>query len=477
MKVLLIYPPAKHEITTNVPLFEEGEDGLYPPLGLMYVAAYAKRYTEHDVEILDTQVERMDYDDIEREIRKRKPDVVGIQAMTFTLIDVILTVKITKEVDKQIRVVLGGPHVNIYPDETINIEEVDYLVLGEGEIPFAELLQNLDNVPNLKKVRGLVFKDGQEIINTGSRDLQEDLDALPFPDRRLVPYDKYYSVIAKRSPITTMMTSRGCPFKCIFCDRPHLGKLFRARSAKNVVDEMEECVNLEIKEIFLYDDTFTVGKRRTIEVCEEIIKRGFDVGWDIRARVDTIDENVLQMLKKAGCERIRYGVEAGTPEILKVLNKGITLEQVREVLKMTKDVGITTLAYFMIGSPTETEEQIMKTIDFAVKLNPDFAHFSITTPFPATKLYRLGLEKGVLSHDYWREFAASPKEDFVPELWQEHLSRKELTNLLKYAHKRFYLRGSYVMKNLLSLRSFEEFRRKVKTGLRMLKLYEVLACF
>lgn len=470
MKVLLIYPPAKHEITTNTPVFKEGDDGFYPPLGLMYVASYAKKNTDHQIEILDTQVERMDYNQIEEEIKVRQPDLVGIQAMTFTMIDVILTVKLVKKVNENIQVVLGGPHVNIYPYETINMREVDYLVLGEGEIPFTELIQNLGNKTKLRQVKGLVFKDAENLINTGPRDLLNDLDVLPFPDRHLVPYDRYYSVIAKRSPVTTMMTSRGCPHKCLFCDRPHLGKRFRARSPKNIVEEIEDCVELGIKEIIFYDDTFTINKKRTLDICREIIEGGIDIGWSIRARVDTVDENVLAMLKRAGCERIHYGVEAGTAEILKILRKGIELDQVEKVFKMTKDVGISTLAYFMIGSPYETREQIMKTIDFAMKLRADFTIFSITTPFPATDLYRLGLEKKVLSCDYWKEFARYPRVDFVPELWQENLSRDELVELWKYANKRFYLQPAYILKSLREIKSWGELRRKVRIGLQIARM-------
>lgn len=470
MKVLLIYPPAENMITTNVPSFVDEETGFYPPLGLMYVAAYAERNTEHKIEILDTQVERMNYAMIEREIGRRKPDIVGIQAMTFTLIDVILTAKIIKRVDEEIMIVLGGPHVNIYPNETISIPEIDYIVLGEGEVPFTELIQNMENTQKLKKIRGLVFKEGEKIVNTGSRELIDDLDIIPFPARHLTSYKKYYSLLAKRSPVTTMMTSRGCPYKCLFCDRPHLGKKFRARSAGNVVDEMEECVDMGIKEFFLYDDTFTINRQRVLDICDEIVNRGLDVGVDIRTRVDNVNKELLEKLREAGCERIHYGVESGNPEILKVLRKGITIEQARKAFKMTKEVGIKTLAYFMIGSPRETKSQILETIEFAKKLNPDYVHFSVTTPYPATPLYYMGLKEGQLKNDCWKEFAKNPTKDFVPELWEENLSREELIELLKYAYKSFYTRPRYIIKEMLEVRSLEEFKRKAKAGLKVFKL-------
>lgn len=470
MKVLLIHPPDENMVTTNVPSVVDEETGLYPPLGLMYVAAYAEKNTDHKIEILDAQAEEVGYDEIEREIEKKKPDIVGIQSMTFTHIDTILTAKIVKSVDRDIKIVLGGPHVNIYPNETINIPEVDYLVLGEGEVPFTELIQNLDDGQKLETVKGLVFKDRNRVVNTGPRELIQDLDSIPFPARHLTSYKKYYSLLARRSPITTMMTSRGCPYKCLFCDRPHLGKRFRARSAENVVDEMEECVDRGIQEILIYDDTFTINRQRVVDICKKISKRGLDIGWDVRARVNTVDEELLKIMKDAGCERIHYGVEAGTPEILKILRKGITLKQVEDAFRWTKDIGITTLAYFIIGSPTETREQILQTLEFAKKLDPDFAHFSVMTPFPATDLYHLGLAEGVLKNDYWQEFAKNPTKEFEPELWEEGLPREKLVELLKHAYKSFYSRPSYIIRGIIKVRSYEEFKRKIKAGIGVLKL-------
>jgi len=470
MKILLIYPPANNMITTNVPTIVEGEKGFYPPLGLMYVAAYAEKYTDHEIEILDTQVENLSYAEIETRIRKIKPDVVGIQTMTFTLIDALTTAEIVKNIDETIHVNLGGPHVGIYPLETIKRKEVDSLVLGEGEITFTQLINNIDDKEKLRGIKGLVFKDKGEIINTGQSDFIDNLDDIPFPARHLTHYNKYYSLLAKRSPVTTMFTSRGCPYNCLFCDRPSMGKKFRARSAENVVHEFEECFNMGIKEIFIYDDTFTIDRQRVIDICDKILERNLDIGWDIRARVNTVDEELLRKLKAAGCERIHYGVEAGTPEILKVLRKGITLEQAQKAFKMTRDIGIDSLAYFMIGSPGETREQIMQTMKFAGNLNPDYVHFSITTPFPATDLYKQGLNTRIFADDYWSDFAANPTKDFIPQLWEGELNREELVVLLKKAYKNFYLRPNYIMKKLVAVKSIGELKRKAKAGIKVFKI-------
>jgi radical SAM superfamily enzyme YgiQ (UPF0313 family) len=439
----------------------------------MYVAAYLEKYTSHQVKILDCLIEKLDYEQLKTRLMEEKPDLVGITALTFNLIDVLQTAKTAKEINSNIKIVLGGAHVNIYPKETINFPEVDFLVLGEGEKPMKDLVDNLNQIKNLYNVKGLIFRDGNKIINTGPRELIQDLDSLPFPARNLIPYKKYFSALSKVGPVTTMFTSRGCPYRCLFCNRAHLGKIFRARSAKNVVDEMEECQKMGIKEIFIYDDTFTVDKQRVLDVCAEIKKRNLKINWDIRARVDTVDEETLKAMKETGCQRIHYGVEAGTQKILNVLRKGITLKQVEKAFRLTKKIGIQALAFFMLGSPQETKEDVFQTIKFAKKLKPDFVIFSVTTPYPLTDLYSLGLKEKILSYDYWQEFAQNPKPDFVPPIWEKELSREELFSLSKKAYRSFYRRPAYVVKSffqLFQLRSFKELMTKVKAALNILKV-------
>ncbi|MBU1289736.1 B12-binding domain-containing radical SAM protein [Patescibacteria group bacterium] len=470
MKILLINPPTFNMLPTMLPRSVDEARGYNPPLGLLYLAAYLQKNSEHQVEILDCQVEELNYKQIEEKIKENAPDAIGLTTMTFTLIDVLNIVKIAKKINPEIKTILGGPHVDIYPEETINQPGVDYLVLGEGEKPLKGLLDNINSLNNLRQVKGVVFKDNNKIVNTGRAELNQDLDSLPFPARRLTPYQKYSSVLSKVSPVTTMFTSRGCPYKCLFCDRPHLGKFFRARSAKNVVDEMEECQKMGIKEILIYDDTFTVKRQRVIDICLEIQKRNLKIDWDVRARVDTVDKELLEIMKDSGCQRIHYGVEAGTQKILNVLRKGITLEQVEKAFKLSRKIGLETLAYFMIGSPTETKEDILETIKFAKKINPDFTHITITTPFPATDLYRMGLEQKIWPNDHWQKFAERPRADFLPPVWEKNLNKEELVSLNQKAYRAFYFRPKYLLKRLFKLTSLEELKRKSKAAWGMLKI-------
>lgn len=470
MRVLLVNPPNYKSIESILPEAIDEERGYSPPLGIMYVAAYIREHTSHQISLLDCQAEELSYKQIEAEIKKRKPDVVGITTLTFNLIDTLEVAKIVKKVNPQIKVVLGGIHVHIFPEETIALEGIDFLVLGEGEITFTRLLENIKSKKALKKIKGLVFKERNKIVNTGAPDFIEDLDALPFPARDLLPFKKYSSVLAKRSPITTIFTSRGCPYRCIFCDRPTLGKRFRARFALNVVEEMEECLRMGIFEFFLYDDTFGVDRQRVLEICNQILKRNLKIGWDIRTRVDTVDEEVLRKLKKAGCERIHFGVESGNAEILRILQKGITIKQAKKAFRLARRAGIETLAYFMIGHPGETEKTVRQTINLAKKLEPDYVHFTPLTPFPATKLYWWGLERGIFKTDFWREFAKNPQPDFKPRLWEENLNEEELKVFLVQAYQSFYRDPKYIFKKMRKIRSLETFKRQAKIGLKILSL-------
>jgi radical SAM superfamily enzyme YgiQ (UPF0313 family) len=471
MKVLLTVPPISQVYDPSLPEVLLTEEDPMPPLGLMYIGSYLKKHTTHEVKILDPQVEKWDFKILAEKVLNEKPDVVGITTMTFTLLDVITTIKEIKSALPNVKIALGGPHVHIYPEETIRMENVDFLVLGEGEETFRELLDNIKDKEKLKNVVGLVFLDRHgNYVNTGIRPFNKNLDELPFPARELVPYKKYYSSLGKVSPVTTMFTSRGCPYQCIFCDRPHLGKNFRPRSAQNVVAEFEECARLGIKEIFIYDDTFAVDRKRVLEICDLIVKKGIKISWDIRTRVNTVDDEVLSALKKAGCNRIHFGVEAGTQRILDILKKGITIEMAKKAFRLARKHKIQTLGYFMLGSPTETKAEILETIRVAKKLDPDFAHFTITTPYPATALYAMGLTQGILPSDYWKKFAKNPTREFTPLFWEEILNKDQLNELMRQAYRSFYLRPAYIARRIMAVRSFKEFFAKAKMGLKILEI-------
>lgn len=470
MKILLVNPTTHFEIVGNNPTALEESRGFNPPLGLLLLAGYLEKHSDYEVKILDALAEQLTFRQIADRIESYNADVVGITTMTQTVIDVMRITEIVKARTPHAKVVLGGPHVHLFPEETIQLPGVDFLVRGEGEISFHRMLGVLDDPKALKEIPGLTFIHRKKIVSTGLPAFIEDLDSLPFPARHMINVHNYDSVLSPRNPTTTIFTSRGCPYVCSFCDRPHLGKKFRARSARNVVDEMEECIRLGIHEFLVYDDTFTVRRQRVIDICNEILARNLDVGFDIRARVDTVDKEMLALLAKAGCRGVHFGIEAGTPKILEVLKKGITIELAERVFNETKEAGMQVLAYFMIGAPTETRTDIMETFRVSRALDPDFIHLTVLTPFPGTAIYEQGLKDGIFTHDVWREFANNPNMGFVPPYWPENFSLDELNTMLVKGYKQFYRRPEYLVKRLRAIRTPYELVRKGKAGLRILTM-------
>ena len=468
MKVALINPIGDNEIRVNLPAFVKENRGFNPPLGLLYVAAYLLKYTQHRVTVVDCQAEGLNYDSLAARIVAIAPDIAGITTVTMALIDVLKTAALVKKINRDTRVVLGGPHVHLFPQQTINLANIDYLVMGEGEEAFRQLLDFIDDKSRLRGIPGLAFKDQGQVINTGLAGAIENLDSLPYPARKLTLYRKYTSLLTERDPTTTVITSRGCPFNCSFCERSHLGKRFRARSAENVVDELAECAKIGILDFLFYDDTFTIDKQRVIDICRQIIKNKLKIRWDIRSRVDTVDEELLSYLKKAGCCGIHYGVESGTEKILKALNKEISISQIRQAFKLTRKYRIPTLAYFIIGNPSETLQDIRQSFRLMRELNPDYAHISILAPFPGTSIYRQGLESGVIKKDYWAEFAKNPTADFKFPYWGEIFTRKQLLDLLNEGYKTFYMRPGYVLKSIFALKSLKQFKKKAAAGIELL---------
>jgi len=468
MKVLLIAAPGSETIKSDLIHLIHEERGINPPIGLLYIATSIKTNSNHIVRILDAAVDKLSLKQIGANIKEFEPDIIGMTVSTFSLLECIDIARLAKEIDPGIKIIVGGIHVYIYPRETIELGCFDYGLLGEAENSVIQLLDKLEKNEDPSCIKGLVYKKNGDTKFTGLPDLLTDLDSVPFPNRTLLPYKRYNSIVAKANPVTIMITSRGCPCKCIFCDRPHLGKAFRVRSAENVADEFEECYRLGIKEILVYDDTFTINKQRVKDICIQIIERNIRIHWGIRARVDTIDEEMLGLLKKAHCVRINYGVESGDPEVLKGLNKGITLEQADKAFALTKKHGIDALAYFMIGCPGDTIETVETTLRFAKKLDPAYCHFTILMPFPSTEVYADALEKGFIEKDVWREFARKPVHDFQIPIYGENFTRNELLTLLSKCNRSFYFRPSYIAREIFKRRSFAQFYREGRAAMRLL---------
>lgn len=471
MKVLLLTPPTFNIIRESLPPVVEDASGTFPPLGLLYVAAYAESVPGCDVTVLDCQAEKLDYDRISQRIQQIEPDVVGIQVMTFTLIDAVNLARIIKRTVPGALVVFGGPHPTLYPFETVALDCVDAVVYGEGEYPFKKLLESVKAGRNLKNIHGIVSKNNPLPTDTSlPMSYIENLDDLKRPAWHLIDLKRYSSPMAANDSIITMMSSRGCPGKCIFCDRPQMGKRFRKRSAGNVVDEMSWCAeNLDVSEIKFYDDTFSIDRRRVHDICDLIIQRGLHIKWEIRARIDTISPPLLEQLRNAGCVRIHYGVETGSARLQKRIKKNLDLNMVQQVFHATQEVGIETLGYFMIGLPTETRAELDQTISLIQSLPMDYAHIGIFTPYPGTEVYTKALQENFFKEDYWKKFAENPQPDFQPKYWTENFSEEELFVFLKKTYAGFYNRPQYILKRLLKVRSVNELLRKSIMGIKLIR--------
>jgi radical SAM superfamily enzyme YgiQ (UPF0313 family) len=470
MKVLLINPPAEQLVRESLPPVVEDATGFYPPLGLLYVAAYAEGVDGCEVKVWDCQAQRIGYAELEQKILAWRPDVVGIQAMTFTLIDAHRVARTAKKAVPGCFLVIGGPHATLYPEETAGLADVDAAVVGEGEFPFEALLKALRAGGPVEDLAGVITRKRlTDPRPTGKIRHIQDLDLLKRPSRHLLNPDLYFSPLAAHRRVTTMMSSRGCPGKCVFCDRPQMGKVLRKRSAASVVAEMEFCSReMGIGEIFFYDDTFNIDKMRVLEICERLVSSGIRVRWGIRARVDSMTPEIIRSLGRAGCCRISYGVETGSRRLQKRIRKNLDLDRVRDVFARTRAAGIETLGYFMIGLPSEKKEEVDETIDLMMSLPMDYAHIALFTPYPGTAVYRDALAQGVYPSDYWRDFARRPTPDFTPRYWNENFTDAALHAMLKSAYSRFYRRPGYMLQRLLKVRSAGEFLRKAAVGYKLL---------
>ena len=473
VRILLINPPRFNELIGKNPAIVEKHRGFNPPLGILSLAGYLEGRTPHHVDVIDCQPPGWDYDQIRQELAQRQYDVVGITAMTFTLIDVIQTCRLVREVAPHATIVLGGPHVHLFPEETMNLPEVDFLIQGEGEIAFETFLASYRDRSSYPNIPGLVYRDEQgKLQNNGIAPLTTELDKLGWPARHKLDVKMYTSLLGRADTVTTMFTSRGCPFKCTFCDRPFSPTIsgFRFRTAEHVADEMEEIVSLGIHEAFIYDDTFSVNRKRVYELCDEIKRRKIKFKWDIRAHVNTVTADLLQAMADAGCDRVHYGVESGNDRMLKVIRKNATVKKIREAFKWTKQTGMETLAYFIIGQQTETASDINDTIRLAKELAPNYCHFTVFCPYPGTQIYYQGLESGVIKTDVWRDFSRDPGPGFELPVWEENFSRQELREMLVKCYKAFYLRPRFICRSMLRIKGYGELKRKLAAGLSVVKM-------
>jgi anaerobic magnesium-protoporphyrin IX monomethyl ester cyclase len=462
LKVALVYPP--YGPVRNEPGIKTVKEnyGIFPSLSLLYVAGILEK-TKCEVIFIDAHAEDLTLEQTIQRLNDFKPDFVGYTLTTYLFFQSMDWIKaIKKEISAP--VIVGGVHLSIYARETLAYPEIDYAVTGEGEEALPNLLHGIISKQDLSQVRGIAFKqpDGNVIITPRANDV--NVDDVPFPARHLIDNEIYYSFISKYKNFSVFITSRGCPYKCIFCEQG--SKAFRARSPKNVVDELEMCVKeFGIRELDFFDSSFTIRKQRVIDICEEINRRKLDIVWAARTRVDCITDDVLKAMRSAGCARIYYGIESGNREILHTLKKSTSIEMYHDVVRRTKAHGIHTFGYFMVGNPYEDEATIRQTIRLALELDLDYAQFSKVTAMPATEMYTLLLKEH--GRDYWREHIKNGTDEDIPRPLC-NMTDEEIQRWTRLAYLRFYYRPSQIFKSLSRMRSKEELSRSVVTAWKML---------
>ena len=416
-----------------------------PSLGIGYMAAVLEQ-NNIDVDVLDSSALEMSYDELGEEILKRNPDIVSISALTPTMGVALDSADKIKQVKPDTIVVLGGYHPTFEYESVLEEPSVDVVVRGEGEYTFLELVQTIESGGDLKNVDGLAFydRDDNSLVVTPDRPVIENLDELPFPAFHLFPMDKY-RILNITTNVATIITTRGCPMQCSFCSSAALhGHKLRRRSYENVVDEIELRLKLEnIDTIAFMDDTFTLNKKFVKDLCAEIKRRNLEFWWGCTSRVDTLDEELLQIMKDAGCITLFIGVESADQQMLEKMNKNITISKTENAFKLARKVGIRTIASCVIGMPEDTKKSIHQTIDFVKSLNPNYALYSLATPYPGTRFYNETFKKNLIDIGDWSKYTL-----LDPVLKTIDCSSSELRKIQKRAFLKFYLRPTYLIRQV-----------------------------
>jgi len=463
MRVSLVNPPYTLEDLVGTSKSMKNVMNVLQPLGLGYVAAVLEEHG-HEVSIEDCQCLEISHHDLAKKLAKDSPDLVGISATTPTFASAILAAEMAKNHLPDAVVVIGGAQVCALPEETISHKCFDIAVWGEGEYTTLALLEHLHDhgLEHLDRVDGIVFRNGDDIVQTRKRPFIQNLDDLPLPARHLLPPLRNYHPVPtsyKRLPNATIMSSRGCAgARCIFCDRTGQGFSVRFRGVQKVFDEIEELIEVYgARDLRFYDDTFTLNSARVLQMCNEFKKRKIDIPWCCWARTNTVNREMLKAMKEAGCWQVMYGLESMNEGVLKSLQKMTTVQDNRQAVKWSHEVGLSVRASFIVGTPFDTYEAMEKSLAEAIRLNVDFAHFHKCVPYPGSELYKMLTAEG---------------QQYDTTKWESHhdmkgaimytppgMTEEEYRKWLVRAHRRYYLRAGYIIRQLSKIRSFEDIRR------------------
>ena len=452
MRILLINP--RYDETN----YRYKVNKLCPPLGLGYIASMLIRDSHH-VQILDMEAEKLEWENLPGRLAGQNPDLVGIHGTTPIAHFMARCASIVGKTWPKIPIIVGGPHASLLPESVFaDMPEVDFLLRGEAEYTMPEFVRRLDkNGKNtdFTDISGIGFRNGNGFFISDEIPLIDDLDKIPFPAYDLFPLDSYFyrsRLVETGSDerIFTIMTSRGCPNGCIFCCESALyGRKFRMRSPENVVDEMEILANkYGVSHIVIYDASFMVDRNRVEKFCRLILDRNFKTSWRARVRADQITEPIVNLMKRAGCTTLAIGVESGSQRLLDIMGKHTTISEIENAFRIVRDAGLWTVGYFMFGTPGETKEESFETVEFAKRLDPDWALFTHATPLPGTELF--DMTKDLLLTDDWSNFKFSANS---PVISYDEMTYKEMQDMMDYAFREFYVRKEWLSNRMKKMTS------------------------
>lgn len=433
MKVVLVNPPAEQNVIRRWRCAIEQGHYLFPPTELCYLAGILKQKKGSKYRVIDCVADKTDYNNLIRKLKRLSPDLIvfmpGFEAINKDI-------KGMEAVNEHLnsKLLAFGFYPTIFYKDLLKKYKLDYILLGEPELTFSELYDKLDRNLDLDEVKGLAYKKGTEIKMTGLREEMKNLDDLPFPDMSHLKMNRYFSGFSDKKPFTTIITGRGCSYRCTYCIRSY-GDRFRQRSVKNVIDEISFLVKrYNIRSLRILDDTFTTNKKWVKEFCTELLRKKFRLQWSCLSRPETLSPEIIPLMKKAGCNRVLIGIESGSEKILKKYKRYYKLdEKIKHIFKTLRENKIESFAFFLLGAPDETEEDIMKSIEVAIDLDPDYITLNMMRVYPGTEDFE------ILKGRNQVEFSLIPYKS----RFKARLSEKKIRKLLFEFYRAFYFRPKW----------------------------------
>ena len=478
-KILLIYPPApvmNREDRCQQPVKELLVIPPLPPMDLMYMAAIAEKIGL-DAKIVDYSFEvkgkgrkkvradgsplTVQHSLFASHLKTFQPDYLVLNAASTTLENDLSILTLAKEILPNIITIAKGAHfLTSNTDVLYKYKTLDLIIVGEAEETLKEILQEKP----YPEIKGLCYRDGFVAKYTGKRHFIKNLDRIPFPARHLVD-NNLFKRPDNNKVQAIIKVSRGCPYHCFFClATPVSGAKVRVRNAENIIDEIKECVETyKIKNFLFWSDIFNADRDWTIDLCQKIIESGLKITWSSNTRADTADIEMAELMYKSGCRLVSIGVESGSQYVLDKIGKKITIDQIRDTVKIFKKAKIKLYNYFVIGLPWDDEETIEATIQFAIELDSDFISFYTATPLPGTRFCKYAKENSLLN-----EKSSFESAYFEPVVNTHFLSKEKVFELHKQAIKRFYLRPMFILRSILNIRSFAEIKNYFIAGFGIL---------